>query len=57
MHPIKRRVKWQYQKINYNAYSSDTPKIFIHDNGLNKDSMEKVYEPFFQKVKSMPEFI
>jgi pimeloyl-ACP methyl ester carboxylesterase len=38
-------------EINYNAYGSGTPILFIHGNGLNKDSMEKVYEPIFQNSK------
>lgn len=35
-------------KINYTSYGKGTPILFIHGNNLNKDSMEKVYEPIFE---------
>jgi len=36
-------------ELNYSIYGTGQPILFIHGNGLNKESMEKIYEPFFSK--------
>ncbi|MDN5811116.1 MAG: alpha/beta fold hydrolase, partial [Tetragenococcus koreensis] len=37
--------------LNYSIYGKGTPILFLHGNGLNKTSMEEVYEPFFSELQ------
>ncbi len=46
--PIKRLNVFDVE-VSYSVFGQGNPLLFIHGNSLNKDSMEKIYEPFFSE--------
>lgn len=45
-----RKIKIYDIELNYVLHRQGKPILFLHGNGLSKESMEKIYEPIFSNI-------